>query len=66
MSECKMDVKSAWMDSYMAPNGSLELFSEHHLLEEVGLTQPWETMALRKFTTIHYYILSCLRTLHDY
>ena len=61
--ECKMDVKSTWMDSYMASNGSCFMVTwtifKNHLLE-VGLTQNRETMALWMLTTVglFYFIIS--------
>jgi hypothetical protein len=51
------------MDSYMASNGScfmdtLIIFKNHLL--EVGLTQNWETTALRTLTTIDLlYLIMC-------
>ena len=51
--ECNMDVK-VYMEFYMASmdhvSWSLGLFSKNHFLE-VGLTQNWETMALRTLAT---------------
>ena len=44
-----------YMDFYMASNGSCFMVTwiifSNHLLE-VGLTQNWETMALRTLTTV--------------
>ena len=60
---CSRDQRSMWMpdgckvhmDSYMASNGSCFLVTwtifKNHLLE-VGLTQNWETMALRTLTAV--------------
>jgi hypothetical protein len=52
-----------YMDSYMAPNGSFIMVTwiifKNHLLE-VGLTQNWETMALRMLTPIDlFYFIMC-------
>ena len=52
-----------YMDAYMASNGScfmvtLTIFKNHLL--EVGLTQNWETMALRTLTTVDlFYLVMC-------
>jgi hypothetical protein len=60
--ECKMNVK-VHMGSYMASNGSCFMvtwitFKNH--LQEVGLTQNWETMALWMLTTIDlFYVIMC-------
>ena len=58
-----MDVKSAYMDSYMASNGSCFMVTwiifKNHLLE-VGLTQNEETMALQMLTTVDLlYFIMC-------
>jgi hypothetical protein len=53
--ECKMDVKSIWIDSYMTSNGPCFMVTwiifKNHLLE-VGQTQNWETMAFGTHTTV--------------
>ena len=55
------DGRKVYMNSYMASNGSSFMVTLttfiNHLLEEVGLTQTHETMALRMLTTInlHYF-----------
>ena len=52
-----------YVDTYMASNGSCfmvtwTLFKNHCL--EVGLTQNWETMALRTLTTVDlFYFIMC-------
>ena len=58
-----MDVKSAYMDSYMASNGSCFMVTwiifKNHLLE-VGQTQNEETMALQMLTTVDLlYFIMC-------
>ena len=61
VSDSKMDVKSTWNPSSMASNvsWSLGLFFRSRLLE-VGLTQNWETMALRNLTTVDLlYFVMC-------
>ena len=68
--ECKTDVKSTWVPSYMASNASCFMVTwsifKNHLLEVGGLTQNRrETMALRTFTAIGlFYIIMC-EDLHD-
>ena len=52
-----------YVDSYMASNGSSSIVTwtifKNHLLE-VGLTQNWETMAIRMLTTVElFYITMC-------
>jgi hypothetical protein len=52
-----------YMDSYMASNGSSFMVTwtifKTHLLE-VGLTQNWETMALRTLPTVGlFYLIMC-------
>ena len=52
-----------YMDSYMASNGSSFMVTwisfKNHLLE-VGLTHPWETMALGMLTTVDsFYSIMC-------
>ena len=52
-----------YMDSYMASNGSCFMVTwtifKNHLLE-AGLTQNWETMALRMLTTVDlFYSIMC-------
>ena len=58
ISECKMDVKSTCMDSYITSYGSCFtvtwIIFKNHLLE-VGLPWNQETMALRMPTTIELY-----------
>ena len=60
-----------YISSCMASSGSGFMVTwvifKNHLLE-VGLTQNWETMALRKLTTINilFLFLSCMRTPHEY
>ena len=63
VSECKMDVKSTWIPTWHQVDHvscSLELFCKTHLLE-VGLTQHWETMALKSPQPLIYSISSCVR-----
>ena len=52
-----------YMDSYVALNGScftVTWFIFKNYLLEVGLTQNWETMALRNLTTVDlFYIIMC-------
>ena len=70
------DQWSMWMqdgckickDSYMTSNGSCFMVTwtilKNHLLE-VGLTQNWETMALRTLTTVDlFYFIKC-EDLHE-
>ena len=57
------DGRKVYMDAYMASNKSCFMvtwtFFKNHLLE-VGLTQKWETMALRMFTIIYlFYFIMC-------
>ena len=61
-SKWMQDGCKVYMDSYMVSNGSCfmvtwTIFKTHFL--EVGLTQNWETMALRTFITVglFYYIM---------
>ena len=73
---CLRDQQSMWMqdgckvymDSYMASNGSCFMVTwiifKNHLLE-VGLTQNWETMALRMFTTIDLLYFIMCKNLHE-
>ena len=66
--ECKMDVKSAWMDSYMASNGSCFMVTwtifKNHLLE-VGRTQNQETMALRMLPTVDLFYCTMCEDPHE-
>ena len=58
-----------YMDSYMALNGSCFMViwttSKNHLLE-VGLTQNWETMALRTPTTVDLFYFIICEDLHGW
>jgi hypothetical protein len=60
--ECKIGVKSTWIQSYMTSNGSCFMvtwtISKNHLLE-VGQTQNRESMALGMFTIVDlfYFIM---------
>ena len=59
--ECKMDVKSTWIPTWHQTDHvswSLGALFKNRLLE-VGLTQNWETMALRTLTIfdLFYYIM---------
>ena len=52
-----------YMDSYVASNGScfmvMWIVFKNHLLE-VGLSQNWETMALRMLTLVElFYFIMC-------
>ena len=57
-----------YVDSYMASNGSCFMATwtivKNHLLE-VGLTQNWETMALRMPTTVYLFYLIMCEDPHD-
>ena len=67
ISECKMDVK-VYMDSYMVSNGLcymvIWIIFKNHLLE-VGLTQNWETLALRTLTTVDLFYFIMCEDLHE-
>ena len=57
-----------YMDSYMTSNGSCfmvtwTIFKNHCL--EVGLTQNWETMALRMLTTVGLFCVIMCDDLHE-
>ena len=57
-----------YMDSYMASNGPCFVvtwtISKNHLLE-VGLTQNWETMALRMLTTVDLFYFIIVEDPHE-
>ena len=59
----------AYMDSYMALNGSCFMVTwtifKNHLLE-VGLTQNWETMALQMLTTVDLFDFIMCEDPHKY
>ena len=60
--ECKMDVKSTWIPTWHRMDHvsmvTCTMFKNHLL--EVGLTQNWETMALRTLTTVDlFYFIMC-------
>ena len=57
-----------YMDSYMASNGSCFMVTwiifKNHLLE-LGLTQNWETMALRMPTIVDLFYFIMCEDLHE-
>ena len=58
----------AYMDSYVASNGSCFMVTwiifKNHLLE-VGLTQNWEIMALRMLPTVDLFYFIMYEDLHE-
>ena len=65
------DGRNVYMDSYVASNRSCCMVAwtifpkEKHLLE-VGLTQNWETMALRTLTTVDFLYFIICENPHEY